>query len=274
VSGFSSVTPATRRSGDASERAPTEWSLRLCAAGTVRLGDTADVDEDVPGRGATPSGVPDAATIRRALGECMTLADVDDAMGWPDGTARRRRWRDIAAGGLPPADAELGGVALWFRATISRWRAENAGDPPDAGTPVGSGTSPGPAPEPVHATEPLPEPQPDPDPEPEPDAEAHLQPGAEAEPEPERRDESEPEPRPAAETGVEEAGASAHTPTLLSGFQLDEGQDVLAHVHGSWQPAVVRSRARRTVVVDYHVHPGALGARRQRVTIDRIRRSR
>ncbi|OZM79521.1 hypothetical protein [Pseudonocardia sp. MH-G8] len=220
------------------------------------------MDEDVPGRGATPSGVLDAATIRRALGECMTLTDVDDAMGWPEGTARRRRWRDLAAGGLPPADAELGGVALWFRATISRWRAETAAAPPDAES--------GRVPEPVRATETRPEPDPEPDPE------AHLQPGAE--PEPELRDESEPdleaELEAGAGAGVEEAGTSVDTPTLHSGFQLEEGQDVLAYVHGSWQPAVVRSRARRTVVVDYQVHPGALGARRQRVTIDRIRRSR
>jgi hypothetical protein len=64
---------------------------------------------------------PDEAAIRRALADCMTLADIDDAMGWRPGTARRRRWRNPPAG-LPPADAELGGVALWFRTTIEHWR--------------------------------------------------------------------------------------------------------------------------------------------------------
>jgi hypothetical protein len=45
-----------------------------------------------PGHEETPA-VPDAAVIRRALAECMTLADIDDAMGWAPGTARQRRWR-------------------------------------------------------------------------------------------------------------------------------------------------------------------------------------
>jgi hypothetical protein len=42
-----------------------------------------------------------AEEIRRALGECMTLADIDEAMGWPAGTARRRRWWTPERGGLP-----------------------------------------------------------------------------------------------------------------------------------------------------------------------------
>jgi hypothetical protein len=42
-------------------------------------------------------------------------------------------------------------------------------------------------------------------------------------------------------------------------------------VHGSWFPAQVRSRDRRTVVVDYQLTPGPLGARRQRVRIDQVR---
>ncbi|WP_170231453.1 hypothetical protein [Pseudonocardia kunmingensis] len=213
------------------------------------------MDEDVPGRGAPASGVPDAATIRRALGECMTLADIDDAMDWPEGTARRRRWRDPAAGGLPPADAELGGVPLWFRATVSRWRAELPGRRADAGT---DSTPPGPEAEapPEPETHPERETRPQRPAEPEADAE----PDAEAEGQPESEGDAVPDAR----SGT----------TLHSGFQLDEGQDVLAYVHGSWQPAVVRSRARRTVVVDYQVHPGALGARRQRVAIDRIRQDR
>jgi hypothetical protein len=202
------------------------------------------VDEDVPGRGTTSSGAPDAATIRRALGECMTLADIDDAMDWPEGTARRTRWRDPAAGGLPPADAELGGVPLWFRTTISRWRAEAE-------------------PQPGYDAEPEPEPEPEAEPDAQPEPEIQPQSEGESEPEPESESESEARPDP-------RAGAT-QAPALCSGFQLAEGQDVLAHVHGAWQPAVVRSRARRTVVVDYQVHPGALGARRQRVSIDRIR---
>ena len=40
---------------------------------------------------------PTPAEIRRALAECMTLADIDDAMGWLPGTAGRRRWRVPAA---------------------------------------------------------------------------------------------------------------------------------------------------------------------------------
>jgi hypothetical protein len=64
---------------------------------------------------------PGEVEIRRALAECMTVADIDDAMGWPPGTARRRRWRALERGGLPAADAELGGVAIWFRSTIEHW---------------------------------------------------------------------------------------------------------------------------------------------------------
>ena len=52
----------------------------------------------------------------------MTLGDIDDAMGWSPGTARRRRWRPLERGGLPSADAELGGVALWFRSTFESWQ--------------------------------------------------------------------------------------------------------------------------------------------------------
>jgi hypothetical protein len=61
------------------------------------------------------------------------------------------------------------------------------------------------------------------------------------------------------------------TEVVHSGFQLELGQHVLAYVHGAWQPAVVASRDRRTVVVDYQLDPGPLGARRQRVAIDRVR---
>jgi acyl-coenzyme A synthetase/AMP-(fatty) acid ligase len=44
----------------------------------------------------------------------------------------------------------------------------------------------------------------------------------------------------------------------------------LALVHGGWFPAVVVSRARRTVVVDYRLGPGRLDARRQRVGVERV----
>jgi hypothetical protein len=65
---------------------------------------------------------PSELEIRRALAECMTVGDIDDAMGWSPGTARRRRWRPLERGGLPSADAELGGVALWFRSTFESWQ--------------------------------------------------------------------------------------------------------------------------------------------------------
>jgi hypothetical protein len=84
---------------------------------------------------------PSELEIRRALAECMTLGDIDDAMGWSPGTSRRRRWRPLERGGLPSADAELGGVALWFRSTFESWqhsrltrgnrdRSSTAGTPP------------------------------------------------------------------------------------------------------------------------------------------------
>jgi hypothetical protein len=59
--------------------------------------------------------------------------------------------------------------------------------------------------------------------------------------------------------------------TVRSGFHLEPGQHVFAYVHGDWHPAVVSSRDRRTVVVDYQLGPGPLGARRQRVPIDCVR---
>lgn len=82
---------------------------------------------------------PGEVEIRRALAECMTVADVDDAMGWSPGTARRRRWRALERGGLPAADAELGGMAIWFRSTIEHWltdrplRRQRSDAPPATG---------------------------------------------------------------------------------------------------------------------------------------------
>lgn len=69
---------------------------------------------------------PSDVQIRRALAECMTVDDIDDAMGWPRGTARRRRWMAPNHGGLPFADAELAGVALWFRSTFELWQQNPA----------------------------------------------------------------------------------------------------------------------------------------------------
>jgi hypothetical protein len=60
--------------------------------------------------------------IRRALAECMTLANIDEAMDWEPGTARRLRWGS-GPDHLPFADAELGGVPIWFRSTVEAWRA-------------------------------------------------------------------------------------------------------------------------------------------------------
>jgi hypothetical protein len=52
---------------------------------------------------------PTEAEIRRALAECMTLANIDEAMGWQYGSARRRRWR-LSPAGLQAAEAEIGGI--------------------------------------------------------------------------------------------------------------------------------------------------------------------
>jgi hypothetical protein len=218
----------------------------------------------------------------------MTLGDIDDAMGWATGTARRRRWRDPAAGGLPPADAELGGIPLWFRATIARWATEHPPrEPVDAPAGVTTGTTgsasavppaepePEPAPAPAadrapeSAPEPQPAPQPAPEPEPEPDRGPVAGTAPESEPEPEPRPRPEPEldHHPVPEPAVE-PGPAARTG---SGYTFHPGQEVLAFVHGAWHPAVVVSRARRTVVVDYRLGPGPLGARRQRVGVDRVR---
>jgi hypothetical protein len=60
--------------------------------------------------------------IRRALAECMTLTNIDEAMDWEPGTARRLRW-DTGPDHLPAADTELGGVPIWFRSTVEAWQA-------------------------------------------------------------------------------------------------------------------------------------------------------
>lgn len=68
------------------------------------------------------SARPSPEEIGRALAECMTLADVDHMMDWAGGTALRYRWYPLEQGGLPPADAQLDGRPLWFRATFEAWQ--------------------------------------------------------------------------------------------------------------------------------------------------------
>jgi hypothetical protein len=46
---------------------------------------------------------------------------------------------------------------------------------------------------------------------------------------------------------------------------------VIAYVHRAWREAKVRGRDRGTVVVDYNIDDTPLGARQQRINIDRIR---
>lgn len=207
-----------------------------------------------PAPGAAPDGVPDAGAIRRALAECMTLADIDDAMAWRPGTARRRRWLDRDAGGLPPADAELGGMPLWFRSTFSRWRTRSVPvEPPEA---------PGEAP--AEEAEPDAEvPRGDQEQDDVPDGEPAL---AEPGPEPEISEADRDLP-----VGVVGADEVAGAREVRSGFELQTGQLVLAHLRSGWRRAEVRATGRRTVLVDYQLEGDRLGPRRQRVGIDRIR---
>ena len=234
-----------------------------------------------------PRPPPDAAAIRRALAECMTLGDIDDAMGWATGTARRRRWRDPDAGGLPPADAELGGVPLWFRATIIGWGEHE--DPPPV---VGHSAEPG---SPTQAegeagteVEPEAEPQPvtsgagaesesgaESDAGVESDAAANVGANIKAEAEEPTGADADvgagAEPDSGADVRVGPGREPPGAGRIDTGFSLSAGQDVQAFVQGAWHPATVVSRDRRTVVVDYQLAPGPLGARRQRVTLERIR---
>ncbi|GAA1257206.1 hypothetical protein GCM10009609_20360 [Pseudonocardia aurantiaca] len=245
-------------------------------ASPAQLADTAAVNEPgppptTPGPvpGAAAYGVPDAAAIQRALAECMTLADIDDAMAWRPGTARRRRWHDRDAGGLPPADAELGGMPLWFRSTFSRWRAETVpgarrtrsvpAEPPEA-LPDAPGEAPpeeaGPVAEVPRGDE---EQEQDHLPDGEP---APGEPGLEPEIAEADRD------LPVGVVGADEVAGARE---VRSGFELQTGQLVLAHLRGGWRRAVVRASGRRTVLVDYQLEGDRLGPRRQRVGIDRIR---
>ena len=227
--------------------------------------DTPGPPPDGPGPGpGAPDSTPEPGTIRRALAECMTLADIDEVMGWRPGTARRRRWLDREAGGLPPADAELGGMPLWFRATVSRWRT---GGVPTARRPYREALG-GESPERAEASAENPEPVEQEFVEEEPAGEEGA--GEEA-PAPVR-----PVPVTVADEhelplgGVDDAEVAAAHP-VRSGFELAVGQPVLAHLRRGWRWAVVRAVNRNTVLVDYRLTGDPLGARRQRIGIDRIR---
>jgi hypothetical protein len=231
---------------------------------------------DAPG----PPPAPDPGAIRRALAECMTLADIDEAMAWRSGTARRRRWLDPDAGGLPPADAELGGMPLWFRATVFRWRAEATPAPrgrrawpgPDARAPDGPPPG-GPPPD----APPSEESAPDADEVAERAADPagpesrDIAPDEEAGPEA-----ATPEPEPVERAADVPAGVAtedevAAAGEVSSGFELAAGRLVFAYLRRGWHRAVVRAPGRRTVLVDYQLEGDRLGPRRQRVGIDRIR---
>jgi hypothetical protein len=215
----------------------------------------------------------------------MTLSDIDDAMGWAPGTARRRRWRALDHGGLPNADAEIGGIALWFRRTIEAWRAAPKAAPrtrrardaeppqqePISSSPPDDVTSQGPgAPEPEgrpagsspdEAAEP-----PDQDLPPAVAAAGSMEiASADADPEPVA---VEPEGQDDPTSGTPPAGDSS---VVTSGYDLVVGQNVLADVHGRWRDAVVAHRDRTTVMVEYQLDDTPLGARRQRIGTDRVR---
>ncbi|HWM02477.1 MAG TPA: hypothetical protein VNP92_09090 [Actinophytocola sp.] len=273
---------------------------------------------------------PSVAEIRRALAECMTVEDIDDAMGWAPGTARRRRWRIPERGGLPFADAELAGVPLWFRLTIETWRADassalcrDRAEPghPDSGEQAAHATATVPPAEPpagldvgvpaappaeppaeldievdaeVDTEDPVDSPPAPPQaavheagsgsdaPTPQPLAEGDARSAAECGAQDEQTGTTEPDIG-AAEPVDADQGPDAHEATrpaaiaepgevaVRSGFDLQVGQRVLAHVHGRWREARVGHRDRTTVAVDYDLDATPLGGRRQRVGIDRVR---
>jgi hypothetical protein len=182
------------------------------------------------------------AEIRRALAECMTLANIDEAMDWKPGTARHRRW-STGPDRLPFADAELAGVPLWFRSTIEAWQAS----------------------------------QPEPEPEPEPDLDDEDDETEDDQTEDdETEDVTEDEPEEAdadAEDVTEAEGPEEQSDprSVQSGFELRTGQRVTANIHGRWRDAVVTHRDRATVAVDYNLDDTPHGMRRQRISVSRIR---
>ncbi|MGD9526419.1 MAG: hypothetical protein AB7I38_11665 [Dehalococcoidia bacterium] len=210
------------------------------------------------------------AEIRRALAELMTLENVDEALGWPSGTASRRRW-ERGSEGLPPADTELGGVALWFRSTIEGWRsaaAEPVPEIPDdadegqGDAPVDDGAVGHPA-----ALQPD-EPDPVSDDEPE---ETGDEPEEEDELDDEVAGDVEDEPDGDATVPAPPGDELAGTP-IGSGFDVDVSEPVLARVKGEWRPAIVDARTRDTVMVQYSVGTGPLGQRVIRLGVDAVRR--
>jgi hypothetical protein len=250
---------------------------------------------------------PGEAEIRRALAECMTVEDIDDAMGWPRGTARRRRWAAADRGGLPFADAELGGIALWFRSTFEAWRVAGP-DRVQAGQRSRRRRSPLDGLEPAASAggDVLPAATPEVDRIDEQlvgDAEVEDPSKGGAKPpdsvDDDRRDalqDVQPDDevnRPTLEpptAPIDDIGEQPNTPDsrsesnqgpsmsgvggvagVRSGFELDDGQRVLAEIHGRWQEARVSRRDRTTVVVEYEVDQTRLGGRVQRVDIGRIR---
>lgn len=223
---------------------------------------------------------PTEAEIRRALAECMTVADIDDALGWSPGTARRRRWRAPDRGGLPFADAELGGVTLWFRSTLEAWqsarprgrRVRSRPERPAADDRDQDPGVPGPAWSPAAPMDPGPSEESEPA-----DAVPSVEPAVHVTvPSDERALEAVADPTDGPANGLSDglSDGPADGPAdsvVRTGFALEIGQRVLAELHGRWREARVRHRDRGTVVVDYSVDQTPLGARRQRINIDRVR---
>lgn len=245
---------------------------------------------------------PSPAEIRRALAECMTLGDIDDAMEWASGSARRLRWEEPELGGLPPADAALGGTPVWFRASISAWRvtwaelglAGRRRDPTDDGSVAVA--------EPDDEVTAESELEPEPDLEVEREHEAELEPGVGAGPEPERdqqdgelapecdlhnsgpalRDEAD-----NATTDHDDVPPSPSTPSRVYGTdhdtpppgstpvtgtgELDADQPVIAWASRAWRDAHVVSHSRTSVVVTYRLGRDRLGDRVTRLELTELR---
>ena len=75
---------------------------------------------------------PTEAEIRRALAEVMSCPEIDDAMGWSAGTARKQRGK---RNGLPEPDARIGPHPVYFRSTFEAWRAARPGRGAGGGRP-------------------------------------------------------------------------------------------------------------------------------------------
>jgi hypothetical protein len=238
----------------------------------------------------------------------MTAADIDDAMGWPPGTARRLRWEAPELGGLPDPDAQLGNQALWFRITVQAWRATYPGahlaptmpanrsdvhEPPDPGQPADDiqpiedaqlaaaayGTAEVIGETDTEADESHRDPdvdqaapyEPHPD-EPHPD-EPHRD-------EPQRDDAAAVENEASDETvgalGAEVLGRNRGEPPadstpISSGFQVPVDAELVAWLHAAWRRGRVVSRGQASLMLAYDLGTGPLAQRQQRVSIDRVR---